>query len=212
MCRLLAVKGAGPFEIAPYLERFAAAARASREYQGDGWGCAFLHDGAWQLYRSTNPIWDDAARSLGDTTLLLAHARSAFDTQGPRIEHTMPFVAGRLAFAFNGELRGVRLRAAGRIGAEKLFTLVRGLANGDPGRALARAAALVRSRSEYVRAANVVLSDGARLWVRSEFVEQPDYFTLHVAERRGRVAVCSERLVGEGEWRAVANGAQEVFA
>ncbi len=211
MCRLLAVKSAEPFEIEPYLTRFAEVARASCEYQGDGWGCAFRLDGAWQLVRSVRPIWQECGMDLGSTSFLLAHARSAFDTQGPMIEHTMPFVAGPLAFAFNGELRGVRLQAPGRIGAEKLFNLVRRVANGDAGHALARAAALVRSRSEYVRAMNVLLADGERLHVHSFFAEQPDYFTLYAQRREGRTVVCSAPLAGGGDWRPLANDTMEVF-
>jgi predicted glutamine amidotransferase len=212
MCRLLAVKAAELFEIAPYLARFAEVARASTEYQGDGWGCAWRRDGEWQLLRSVRPIWEESSVDLGATTFLLAHARSAFGTQGPMIEHTMPFVAGPLAFAFNGELRGVRLQAPGRIGAEKLFNLTRRLTNGDPGHGLARAAALVRSRSEYVRAMNVLLADGERLHVHSFFSEQPDYFTLHAQRRDGRTVVCSAPFAGDGDWRQLPNATQEVLA
>jgi predicted glutamine amidotransferase len=211
MCRLLAVKADEPFEIGPYLARFAEVARGSSEYQGDGWGCAFRHDGAWQLVRSVRPIWEECPTDLGETSFLLAHARSAFDTQGPMIEHTMPFVAGPLAFAFNGELRGVRLQAPGRIGAEKLFNLVRRVANGDLGHALGRAAALVRSRSEYVRAMNVLLADGDRLHVHSFYSEQPGYFTLHAQRREGRTVVCSAPLTGAGDWHPLANDTQEVL-
>jgi predicted glutamine amidotransferase len=212
MCRLLAVKAAEPFEIAPYLARFAGVACASSEYQGDGWGCAFRHDGVWQLVRSVRPIWEECPADLGSTSFLVAHARSAFDAQGPMIEHTMPFVAGPLAFAFNGELRGVRLQAPGRIGAEKLFNLTRRFTNGDAGHGLARAAALVRSRSDYVRAMNVLLADGDRLHVHSFYSEQPDYFTLHVRRRDGRTVVCSAPFAGEGGWRPLANHTQEVLA
>jgi predicted glutamine amidotransferase len=210
MCRLLAVKAAEPFEIAPYLAAFAAVARSSSEYQGDGWGCAWRHDGAWQLHRSESPIWDEQPAQLGCTAFLIAHARSAFGDGGPRIEHTQPFVAGGQAFAFNGELRRVRLSLPGRIGAEKLFNLVRRVTDGDSGRALARAAELVRARSEYVRAMNVLLAAGEQLHVLSFFSEQPDYFTLHTGRHAGRRVVCSVPLAGDG-WRALANGSLEVF-
>jgi predicted glutamine amidotransferase len=211
MCRLLAVRAAEPFAIAPYLERFAEVARTSPEYQGDGWGCAFLHDGIWQLVRSVRPIWEECPGDLGTTAFLVAHARSAFDTRGPMIEHTMPFVAGPLAFAFNGELRGVRLQAEGRIGAEKLFNLVRRMANGDAGHALARATALLRERSAYVRAANVLLAEGDRLHVQTFFSEQPDYFTLHVRQHDGSTVVCSAPLADGGDWRPLPNDTREVF-
>ena len=37
---------------------------------------------------------------------------------------------------------------------------------------------MVTSRTEYVRALNVVTSDGDRVWVNTRFSEDPDYFTL----------------------------------
>jgi predicted glutamine amidotransferase len=212
MCRLLAVKAPEPFEIAPYLAAFAEVARGSSEYQGDGWGCAWRHDGAWQLHRSEWPIWNEQPTQLGRTSFLVAHARSAFDSQGPMIAHTQPFVSGDQAFAFNGELRGVHLAMPGRIGAEKLFNLIRRVANGDPSHALARAAALVRSRSDYVRAMNVLLADGDRLLVHSLFSEQPEYFTLHAGKHDGRLVVCSAPLPVGGDWRPLANDSLEVFS
>ena len=67
------------------------------------------------------PIWEDDWRPPGRTTLLLAHARSAFRDEGIRVENNMPFHDGERGFIFNGELRGVRIRERGRIGAEKVY-------------------------------------------------------------------------------------------
>ena len=44
-----------------------------------------------------------------------------FRNEGIAVENNMPFLSGRHGFVFNGELRGVRIAATGRIGAEKLF-------------------------------------------------------------------------------------------
>ncbi len=210
MCRLLAVRAGEPFPVAPWLERFAAMARASREYQGDGWGCAWREGGAWHTYHSVTPVWLDGLRGFGQTSVLVAHARSAFAGSEVRVEHNMPFLAGPLAFAFNGELRGVRLREEGRIGAETLFNTIRRLTNGDLATGLARAARVVRSRTAYVRAMNVVLCDGERIAAHSEFSEEPEYFTLHVARRGELAAVCSEPLPGD-DWSPLPNGALEVI-
>jgi len=49
----------------------------------------------------------------------------------------MPFYRGERVFVFNGELRGVRLRVPGRIGAEKIFNLIEGRDAGDLDAALA---------------------------------------------------------------------------
>ncbi|MGD1148920.1 MAG: class II glutamine amidotransferase [Thermoanaerobaculaceae bacterium] len=212
MCRLLAVKDRKPFGIGPLLRAFAAMARASREYQGDGWGCAWRDGAGWQVYHSLTPIWDDDHRRFGETGLLVAHARSAFRNEGIAVENNMPFLASATVFAFNGELHGVRIREEGRIGAEKVFNTIRRLADGDLPAGLARATALIHARSRYVRAMNIVLSDGERILAHSSFGERPDYFTVHVAAHDGRVAVCSEPLPGEEVWQPMANGALEVFS
>lgn len=212
MCRLLAVKDRRPFAIAPLLDAFAAMAKSSPEYQGDGWGCAWRDGTGWRVYHSLAPVWDDDLRGLGETSLLVAHARSAFRNEGIVVENNMPFAAGGLVFAFNGELHGVRIRETGRIGAEKVFNTIRRLTGGDLRAGLSRAAAVIRARSRYVRAMNVVLCDGERIVAHSSFAERPEYFTVHVAARDGRVAVCSEPLPGEDDWRPMDNGATEVFA
>ncbi|MFI5168154.1 MAG: class II glutamine amidotransferase [Thermoanaerobaculales bacterium] len=212
MCRLLAVKDRTRFPIAPLLRRFAAMARASREYQGDGWGCAWNDGRGWQVYRSLTPIWDDDLERFGATSLLVAHARSAFRNEGICIENNMPFLANGVAFVFNGELHGVRIREEGRIGAEKVFNTIRRLTNGDLATGLATATLFISARTRYVRAMNIVLADGERILVHSSFGEQPEYFTLHVARDDGRVAVCSEPLPGDEVWQPLANGALEVLS
>ena len=47
MCRLLCVRSDEAFEMEGHLAAFAAIARNSREYQGHGWGCAWLEE--WQV-------------------------------------------------------------------------------------------------------------------------------------------------------------------
>lgn len=89
-----------------HLAAFTRVARNSREYQGHGWGCAWLEDGRWRLYHDIRPIWEDDWRPPGRTTLLLAHARSAFRDEGIRVENNMPFHDGERVFIFNGELHG----------------------------------------------------------------------------------------------------------
>ncbi len=37
----------------------------------------------------------------------------------------MPFYDDQFIFIFNGELRGVRIKADGRIGAEKIFNFIK---------------------------------------------------------------------------------------
>ena len=86
------------------------------------------------------------------TTLLVAHARSAFRDEGIVVDNNMPFYDGERVFIFNGELRGVRLRETGRIGAEKVFNFIRLFDRGDPLAAVRRALPIIERRTRYVRA------------------------------------------------------------
>ena len=156
----------------------------------------------WERYRTLTPIWEDAPRLPGKVNALVVHARSAFRDEGIDVENNMPFYRGDLSFVFNGELRGVRLRATGRIGAEKLFHLI--LERGpDLREALAATDRIVRARSRYVRAMNVALTDGAAVYAHCRFSERPDYFTLHYLEG-DPLGVSSDRL--DGSFRPMENG------
>ena len=132
MCRLLLVES--PVRTNPnvYLESFRRVCRNSREYQGHGWGCAWLGpDSTWQLYHAIHPVWEDPKADFPLTGLFLAHARSAFRDEGIAIENNMPFTDGRSVFLFNGELQGVRVRSEGRIGAEKIYRYILRFDQGD---------------------------------------------------------------------------------
>ncbi|NOT09632.1 MAG: hypothetical protein HOP28_15680, partial [Gemmatimonadales bacterium] len=162
--------------------------------------------GEWKTYRTVTPIWKDRLDRFGGTRLLLAHARSAFRNEGVQVENNMPFVEEGAAFVFNGELRGVRLQAEGRIGAEKLFRVFRRMGGDERTEALTRAMELVVRRTSYVRAMNFVLATGTILRIGTHYSESPDYFTMHVKEAGARQAVCSEGFPGESGWRALPNG------
>jgi glutamine amidotransferase len=193
----------------PYLESFAELCRSSSEYQGHGWGMLSGSNGSRELYRRTRPIWQHDFAGFHSSRFLLVHARSAFRDGAVELRYNMPFVDGRYAFVFNGELHGVRIRVEGSTGAEKIFNLVRRLDRGDPGAALRNAMTVLRRRSRYIRAANMILTDGRRAWVSSYFDEQPEYFTLHVARRADLVAVCSEPLPDDGDWSKLPNASIE---
>lgn len=210
MCRLLAVRSPDPFDIAEYLRPFARIARGSSEWQGDGWGCAWREDGRWRLHRTVRPVWEDDLERFGRTRLLLAHARSAFRDDPVAVEKNMPYVEGDRAFIFNGELHGVRIRASGSTGAEKIFRFfLRRLSIDPPG--FTRSAALIRRRAGYVKAMNLVLADGANLFLHSAFSEAEDYFTLHRKGDGGRLIICSRPFPGEAGWLPLPNPSVEVF-
>lgn len=231
MCRILAVLADRPVDARPLVDAFAERCRASREFQGDGWGVAWREAGGWRVFRTVRPIWEERAPALPPSTLFLVHARSAFRNEGVAVENNMPFVEDDLAFAFNGELRGVRLKAPGDTGAWRLFHLLKRFASTESDgdgpasvgagglETLRRLDGLVTRRTEYVRALNVVTSDGTRVWLNTRFGEDPDYFTLRrVGTRWDGASVTlasSEVFQLEGveplAWEAVANGSTVVL-
>ena len=205
MCRLLCVRSDEGFEdegfeTEAHLAALAHIARHSDEYQGHGWGCAWIEAGRWRFHHAIAPIWEDAARPSRRTTLLVAHARSAFRDEGIRVENNMPFFDGERVFAFNGELHGVRIKERGRIGAEKVFNFVQRFDRGDFRQALERGLDAIERRTRYLRAANVLVAETPRrVYFASRFHEDPDYFQMHAA-RVGRARVlCSQPYPGGAE-------------
>lgn len=206
MCRLLLVKSDREFAIADQLSRLAQIAKISKEFQGHGWGCAYRQNGAWRHYKNIAPIWEDDLSRFGSTHLLLAHARSAFKDEGIMVENNMPFYDERHVFIFNGELRGVKIAEQGRIGAEKIFNFIKRFDRGDMLAALKRGTELIRKRTKYIRAMNIILADDKRAYVASFFNEDPDYFTLHYSRDDRQLIVASDPLPGGKHWGKIANG------
>ncbi len=211
MCRLLCVRGREDFPIHQHLAPFTQIARDSREYQGHGWGCAWLEDGRWRLYHDIRPIWEDDWRPPGRTTLLLAHARSAFRDEGIGVENNMPFHDGERVFIFNGELHGVRIKERGRIGAEKVFNFVKRFDRGDFRFALERGLEVIQRRTRYMRAMNLIVADtGRRVHLATTFREDPRYFQMHTTVQGSTRVICSEPYPGLSHpgptWTPVPNG------
>jgi len=207
MCRFLVLRSAEGFNPSPMVDTFRERCRRSAEFQGHGYGLALLASGRWERYRSLTPIWEDSPPLPGKAEVLVVHARSAFRNEGIDVLNNMPFYREDLCFVFNGELRGVRLKATGRIGAEKIFHLI--LEQGpDLSEALAATDRLVRSRSRYVRAMNVALTDGSAIYAHCRFAERPDYFTLHY--RTGELSGVSSEPLDES-FRPMANGESRVL-
>lgn len=200
MCRLLLVQSSHEFDPSPYLERFAELCRTSTEYQGHGWGVTrrSSDDEPWDRYRSLTPIWEDDVTRFEPARSILAHARSAFRDEDIVLENNMPFVNDEWCYAFNGELRGVRVRAEGRTGAARIWNLIQraqstGLSMHD---ALERTVAMLTRQSQYIRAINIFMTNGATVLGHSTFNESPEYFTLQrwdSADGRTRL-VCSEQF------------------
>jgi glutamine amidotransferase len=166
-------------------------------------------DGKWHHYRNINPLWDcdltDSANNFGSTKCLLVHARSAFRDEGIAIENNMPFSDGGSVFIFNGELRGVKIKSEGRIGAEKIYNYVRRMDKGDKHAALEKAVSIIEKRTSYIRAMNIIFSDGVTSVVSSTYSETPGYFQMHRSVKDGMTRVCSKPFPGEKDWQLIPN-------
>ena len=205
MCRILFARADAAFSISGLLRPFAEMSRNSREFQGHGWGCAWRDADGWQQYHDIRPVWEDDLDQFGETRLLLVHARSAFRDEGIVVENNMPFSDGQSVFIFNGELRGVRIQSEGRIGAEKIYNYIRRFDKGDLCAATARAVDIINKRSAYVRALNLVLSDGAQSCLSTTYSEDPEYFQMYRKQGSGIDLVCSRPLDDDAGWKAIEN-------
>jgi glutamine amidotransferase len=205
MCRLLTVRSKTPFAIGPHLEKFAHIAKNSKEYQGHGWGCAYQDPaGHWQFYRNINPVWQDVLSRFGETTLLVAHARSAFEDRDIVVENNMPFFDGRTVYIFNGELRGVKIREEGRIGAEKIFNFIRRFDKGDTLQALSKAVGIIKNRTRHIRGMNIIMVNETGIFVSSYFTEDETYFTMSYREGSDLI-ICSDPYPSAINWQNIAN-------
>ena len=194
-----------------HLKRFAEISKNSKEYQGHGWGCAYRdHTGGWKFYKNINPIWEDELSRFGETTHLIAHARSAFEDRDIVIDNNMPFYDGRTVFIFNGELRGVKIREKGRIGAEKIFNYIRRFDKGETYEALKKAVAIIKKRTHRIRAMNIIMANDRGIFVSSYFTEDDDYFTLRYREGKALV-ICSAPYPGKNSWESIANDSVRVW-
>jgi len=208
MCRLLAIRSREPFSMREHLEQFQEIARTSPQYQGHGWGCAWKEGDEWRLYRSIRPVWEDDLERFGATSFMLAHARSAFRDENIHVDYNMPFLAEPLVFLFNGELHGVRIQAEGINGAAKIFSVIRRFENGSWQNALQKGSDLIAERSRYVKAMNIVMADERRLYIRSIYSEQEDYFALRVKRTAAMDRVCSQEYPDEARgWKILPSGA-----
>ena len=181
MCRLLWVHAAQPFRISDHLLHFAALSRDNSEYQGHGWGCAWLQDNQWQIYRNISPIWQDDISQFGATTLLVAHARSAFRDEGIAVENNMPFFDGKRVFVFKRFDHGDRLKA------------------------LTRGTAIIEKRTRYVRAMNLIIADTTSSHLATLYNENQAYFQMYRGQEGTADIVCSEPYPGRIRWQPISN-------
>ena len=211
MCRLLVVRAKRAFPIAHHLNKFADISKNSKEYQGHGWGCAYKDDKeTWKVYKNVKPIWEDDFSRFPSTALLVAHARSAFENKDIVVENNMPFFDGRNIYVFNGELRGVRIREQGRIGAEKIFNYIKRFDKGDTLKALQKAVGIIKKRTTHIRGMNIIMVNDGGIYASTFFNEDEEYFTMRYKEGK-ELRICSEPYPLEEGWQRMANGSTRVW-
>ena len=118
----------------------------------------------------------------------------------------MPFSDGHSVFLFNGELRGVKIKADGRIGAEKIFNYIRRFDRGDMKAATSKAVEIIDKRTRYIRAMNFFLAQPDQVHVCSWFGEDPEYFQMRSSTLGATRVICSDPLPEfGGAWDKIPN-------
>jgi glutamine amidotransferase len=116
----------------------------------------------------------------------------------------MPFFDGRTVYIFNGELRGVKIREQGRIGAEKIFNYIRRFDKGSTQQALEKAVAIIRKRTRHIRGMNIIMVNESGIFVSSYYTEDEAYFTMKYRDG-DELIICSEPYPDENNWQTIAN-------
>lgn len=207
MCRFILIKSQNEIHPEDILHRFAAMARRSRspdgDRQSDGWGVSwFSSDMKWQVYKSTNPIWDESHTfsSFSKSRFIVAHARSAFSRNDKKVlAHNQPFYRGAYAFVFNGLLRGVSFSSpiAGDIGSQKIWTLLQDqLGRFSPEDSLLRLNKMLEENCREIEGLNIGLCDGINIYAYSRCSRHPEYYNLRFHESSTLKIICSEALDG----------------
>ncbi|PIN80182.1 hypothetical protein COV16_01275 [Candidatus Woesearchaeota archaeon CG10_big_fil_rev_8_21_14_0_10_34_8] len=210
MCRLLIIKSKKTFQTAKPLKTFAGLAKNSQEYQGHGWGCAYKDkNGKWKHYKKITPIWEDNLDQFPDTNFLIVHARSAFEDKDIVVENNMPFYDDKYIFIFNGELRGVRIKEEGRIGAEKIFNFIKSF-KGDTKTKMQKAVEQIKKRTKLLKALNIIITDNKNIYVNNSFNERPNYFQMYYKKTDDDIMICSDPFPNE-KWQKMKLDTIEVF-
>ncbi len=207
MCRLLMLFNANGVNPNSHLKSFRKVSQNSTEFQGHGWGCSWLDSSNhWHCYHNISPVWEDLKSDFPRARVFLAHARSAFRDEGIAVENNMPFADDHRVFIFNGELQGVRIKAEGRIGAEKIFNTIKRLDHGNLAHAVERGVMVLNKRTRYIRALNFFLADAKEIHLCSLFNESPEYFQMCESHSEGTTIMCSQPYPDLGlTWTPIPN-------
>jgi len=221
VCRFLLMKAKWKIDAGPILKGFAGMARMSRspdgDRQGDGWGMSRLSDaGDWSHHKSLKPVWEDpaAAARIPRTRALVLHARSSsFVRDKGTIGFNQPYGEDGFVFVFNGLLEGVRLprRTEGKIGAQKIWSLLKIFLRGSPpDEAMVRLTACLYRNARRVSALNLGICDGRRIYFYTSYDNAPEYYQLYYAVS-GRLSIVSSEPILGYAFRPVSPGTVQIL-
>jgi len=172
----------------------------------DGWGAVYEERGRVRIIRGTDPCWEDPAiESMRDREVFLLHARRA--SRGlVSLENTHPFEqdvdGARWGFCHNGTAKG--LGSADRSDSAEIFRRLRPHLSDD--RVLEGIRAVYGAILDYTSLNSFLLGPEA-LWAVCLHTENPDYYTLTLAETDDGPIVSSEPLDElAGEQTTILNG------
>jgi predicted glutamine amidotransferase len=166
---------------------------------GDGWGAVYEDEGRMKSLRGLRPCWDDPAiKTLLDKSVILLHARRK-SAGSVVLEDTHPFereIAGaRWFFCHNGTVRDPLpdplTPTEGSTDSERLFGLLQPYIDQDD--VLAGLHAVYGGIHAFT-SLNSFLLGPDDLWTVCLHTENPDYYTLTLAETDDGPIVSSEPL------------------
>jgi glutamine amidotransferase len=231
MCELFGWSSSAPGRPEPYLRAFRARGGETAGHE-DGWGLAFLADGAFRIEKEPSPAFRSArfASLAGElkTDLILGHVRKADFPPVRSLANTHPFLHqccdAVWAFAHNGLVPGairrsrlvapVVCQADGDTDSEHAFCLVLEAlsschAGGDAMQrpaclnALAHAAGAVATFGKF----NFLLSDGERLFAYCH----DRLHALECSSAQARSVVLATQPLSNEDWKAFQPGELRVY-
>lgn len=220
MCRFLIVQSKKKIKPERLLKSFALICQKSKapdgELQKDGYGIAWKTGKSWQLKKSLAPIWEELNLfgKIPAVNLLAAHARSAgFAKDKDDLDYNQPFVDGSLCFVFNGMIRKIRLKLplAGKIGSQKLFSLIKHqIKKNTAATALRLIREIVLKHAEKVEGMNIGLVENNKIHALCQYTDNQDYFTLRFYQNRNLTMVSSQPF-GAYKWKTFKRGELKTF-
>lgn len=219
MCRFLIVKSKTQINPVDLLNQFALVCEKSiapdGEKQKDGFGIAWQENNKWKIKKSLSPIWigQNVFQEIPTTKLLVVHARgSGFEKDRGNIHFNEPFINGDLCFVFNGIIRGVKIKRnlEGKIGSQKLFSLVKEVIKEEKQEVLSEINKLMLENSGKIEGMNIGIVKEGKISVLCQYSENKDYYSLYSFQDRN-ITIISSETFGNYRWKMFKKGEIKIF-